>query len=123
MPGSAHCRVGPPATPSTTSSTPSPPWCRARSLRPDALRVARAYGGGGPAPVASSVLLLGPIEAAIVNGALAQADETDDNYSAGGAHPGCAVVPAALAAAEAFGAHGTRFLRAVTLGYDVGMRA
>ena len=35
-------------------------------------------------------------------------------------HPGCAVVPAALAAGEE---HGTdAFLRAVTLGYDVGTR-
>jgi 2-methylcitrate dehydratase PrpD len=33
------------------------------------------------------------------------------------------VVPAALAAAETFGADGTRFLRAVALGYDIGMRA
>jgi len=88
-----------------------------------ALRFARAYGGGGNTTIVASNLLLGPIEAAIINGALAQADETDDNYSAGGAHPGCAVVPAALAAAETFGADGTRFLRAVTLGYDVGMRA
>jgi 2-methylcitrate dehydratase PrpD len=88
-----------------------------------ALRFARAYGGGGNTTVVGASLLLGPIEAAIVNGALAQADETDDNYNAGGAHPGCAVVPAALAAAETFGADGTLFLRAVTLGYDVGMRA
>jgi 2-methylcitrate dehydratase PrpD len=58
-----------------------------------------------------------------VNGALAQSDETDDNYSAGGAHPGCAVVPAALALAETFGIDGTHLLRAVTLGYDIGMRA
>ncbi len=88
-----------------------------------ALRFARAYDGGKTATVAASDLLLGPIEAAMVNGALAQADETDDNYSAGGAHPGCAVVPAALAMGEANGVDGTRFLRAVTLGYDVGMRA
>ena len=58
-------------------------------------------------------MLCGPIEAAIVNGALAQADETDDNYSAGGAHPGCAVVPAALAMGEMLGSDGPRFLRAV----------
>jgi 2-methylcitrate dehydratase PrpD len=88
-----------------------------------ALRFARAYGGSKVATVVASDMLLGPIEAAIVNGALAQSDETDDNYSAGGAHPGCAVVPAALAMAETSGIDGTRFLRAVTLGYDVGMRA
>jgi 2-methylcitrate dehydratase PrpD len=88
-----------------------------------ALRFAHAYGGSGTATVVASDVLLGPIEAAMVNGALAQADETDDNYSAGGAHPGCAVVPAALATGEAVGIDGTRYLRSVTLGYDVGMRA
>jgi 2-methylcitrate dehydratase PrpD len=88
-----------------------------------ALRFARAYGGEKIATIVASGMLGGPLEAAIVNGALAQSDETDDNYSAGGAHPGCAVVPAALALGETFGVDGTHFLRAVTLGYDVGMRA
>jgi len=94
-------------------------------LRPgrQALRFAHAYGGEKGATIVASDMLAGPLEAAIVNGALAQSDETDDNYSAGGAHPGCAVVPAALALAETFGIDGTHFLRAVTLGYDVGMRA
>jgi 2-methylcitrate dehydratase PrpD len=88
-----------------------------------ALRFARAYGGERTATIVASDILGGPIEAAMVNGALAQSDETDDNYSAGGAHPGCAVVPAALALGETSGIDGTHFLRAVTLGYDVGMRA
>src|SRR5215468_7689224 len=88
-----------------------------------ALQFARAYGGGKVATIVASDALGGPIEAAIVNGALAQSDETDDNYSAGGAHPGCSVVPAALAIGETFGIDGTHFLRAVTLGYDLGMRA
>jgi 2-methylcitrate dehydratase PrpD len=88
-----------------------------------ALTFAKTYGGTGPATIISSGLTAGPLEAAIVNGALAQADETDDNYSAGGAHPGCAVVPAGLAMGEAVGANGKLFLNAVTLGYDIGMRA
>ena len=88
-----------------------------------ALQFAGEFAGQGIATIVASSLRCGPIEAAIVNGALAQADETDDNYSAGGAHPGCAVVPAALAVGEQLGIDGTRFLRAVTLGYDVGMRA
>src|SRR5262249_45323101 len=37
-------------------------------------------------------------------------------------HPGCAVVPAALAVGEALGIDGRHFLRAVALGYDVGPR-
>jgi 2-methylcitrate dehydratase PrpD len=88
-----------------------------------ALRFARAYAGERIATIVASDILGGPIEAAMVNGALAQSDETDDNYSAGGAHPGCAVVPAAMALGETAGIDGIRFLRAVTLGYDVGMRA
>ena len=88
-----------------------------------ALRFARAYGGEKIATVVASDVLSGPIEAAMVNGVLANADETDDNYSTGGAHPGCAIVPAALAIGERNGIDGTRFLRSVVLGYDVGMRA
>jgi 2-methylcitrate dehydratase PrpD len=88
-----------------------------------ALQFARAVGAENSATIAASDMLRGPIEAAIVNGALAQADETDDNYSAGGAHPGCAVVPAALAMGEFLRIDGVRFVRAVALGYDVGMRA
>src|SRR5258708_37608517 len=63
-----------------------------------------------------------PPEAAFVNGMLAQSDETDDSNEFSQSHPGCAVVPAALAAGEKFGIDGARFLRAVTLGYDVGPR-
>ncbi|MDB5862397.1 MAG: MmgE/PrpD family protein [Betaproteobacteria bacterium] len=88
-----------------------------------ALRFARAYGGNKIATVVASDVLSGPIEAAMVNGVLANADETDDNYSTGGAHPGCAIVPATLAIGEKNAIDGTRFIRAVALGYDVGLRA
>jgi 2-methylcitrate dehydratase PrpD len=88
-----------------------------------ALRFARAYGGARISTVVASDILAGPLEAAMVNGVLANADETDDNYSTGGAHPGCAIVPAALAIGEKHGINGTRFIRAVALGYDVGLRA
>src|SRR5262249_9658599 len=88
-----------------------------------ALKFAKTYGGSGPATIISTGMTAGPLEAAIVNGELAQADETDDNYSVGGAHPGCAVIPAALAMAETMGSDGKLFLNAVTLGYDIGMRA
>jgi 2-methylcitrate dehydratase PrpD len=88
-----------------------------------ALEFVRAYGGAPKVTVVASDILAGPLEAAIANGAFAQADETDDNYSAGGAHPGCAIVPASLAVGELLGVDGARFVRAVALGYDVGMRA
>ena len=86
-----------------------------------AIQFARAYGGEKVATVAGSNVLCGPIEAALANGVLAHADETDDSWP-GGWHPGCNVVPAALATGEQFGIGGMQFLRAVALGYDVGAR-
>ncbi|MGH9691130.1 MAG: MmgE/PrpD family protein [Candidatus Acidiferrales bacterium] len=87
-----------------------------------ALKFARAYGGKEVATVAASNIVCGSIEAAMTNGMLAHSDETDDSHAPSQSHPGCAVVPAALAAGEQFGIDGTHFLRAVTLGYDVGTR-
>ena len=87
-----------------------------------ALQFAQAYGGKEVATVAASNILCGPIEAALANGVLAHGDETDDSHSPSQCHPGCAVIPAALAAGEQFGISGTHFLRAVALGYDVGPR-
>jgi 2-methylcitrate dehydratase PrpD len=87
-----------------------------------ALRFARAQGGKPTATVIGSTLLAGPIEAALANGVLAHADETDDSHGPSQCHPGAPVVSAALAAGEEFGISGEAFLRAVTLGYDIGPR-
>lgn len=83
---------------------------------------ARAYGGEPLATVVGTNLACGPIEAALANGLRAQSDETDDSNSPSHSHPGCSTVPAALAAGEKFGISGSHFIRAVTLGYDVGAR-
>src|ERR1700693_2680628 len=87
-----------------------------------ALQFAQSYGGKEISTVVASNLMCGPIEAALPNGMLAHADETDDSHSPSQSHPGCAVVPAALAAGERFGISGAHFLRAVALGYDIGTR-
>jgi 2-methylcitrate dehydratase PrpD len=87
-----------------------------------AIQFARAYGGEKIATVAGSNVLCGSIEAALANGVLAHSDETDDSHAPSQCHPGCAIVPAALAAGEHFGVDGPQFLRAVALGYDVGPR-
>jgi 2-methylcitrate dehydratase PrpD len=87
-----------------------------------ALQFARAYGGKEVATVVASRIVCGPIEAAFANGVLAHSDETDDSHGPSRSHPGVSVVPAALAAGEHFGINGEHFLRAVTLGYDVGPR-
>src|SRR5215813_227576 len=87
-----------------------------------AINFARSYGGERIATVAGSNVVCGPIEAVLANGMLAHSDETDDTHPPSQSHPGCSVVPAALAVGERFGTDGTRFLRSVTLGYDVGPR-
>ena len=87
-----------------------------------ALNMARAHTGEKTATVAGSNILCGPIEAAMVNGMLAHSDETDDSHAPSHSHPGCSTIPAAWAAGEHFGIDGTRLLRAVALGYDIGTR-
>jgi 2-methylcitrate dehydratase PrpD len=87
-----------------------------------ALEFARAYGGKEVATVVASNIVCGPIEAAFANGVLAHADETDDSHGPSRSHPGVSIVPAAYAAGEQYGISGMHFLRAVTLGYDIGPR-
>jgi 2-methylcitrate dehydratase PrpD len=87
-----------------------------------AIQFIRAYGGEKVSTVVAANILCGPIEAALTNGMLAHADETDDSHAPSQSHPGCAIVPAALAAGERFAISGTHFIRSVTLGYDIGTR-
>jgi 2-methylcitrate dehydratase PrpD len=87
-----------------------------------ALEFARAYGGNAVATVVASNIVCGPIEAAFANGVLAHSDETDDSHGPSRAHPGVSTVPAGFAAGEQYAISGARFVRAVTLGYDIGTR-
>jgi 2-methylcitrate dehydratase PrpD len=87
-----------------------------------ALALARAQAGRAVATVVGSTIVTGPIDAALVNGVLAHSDETDDSHGASQSHPGASIVPSALALGEELGVGGEHFLRAVTLGYDVGPR-
>lgn len=86
-----------------------------------AIQFVKSYGGEKVATVVASNLLCGPIEAAMANGVMAHADETDDSWPSGW-HPGCNVIPSALAVGEQLGVSGMHFVRAVTLGYDIGAR-
>ena len=58
----------------------------------------------------------------MANGMAGHADETDDSHLRGRYHPGCGIVPAALAMAELNDRSGADFIRAVALGYDIGTR-
>lgn len=90
-----------------------------------ALDFVRTYGpasGDTASTVIASTMLAGPIEAALANAMMAHADETDDSHAPSQSHPGCSVVPAALAVCERFATDGARLLRSVALGYDIGAR-
>jgi 2-methylcitrate dehydratase PrpD len=87
-----------------------------------AQRYIGAHGGKGAATIVGTGLTASASDAALANGVMAHSDETDDSHNASRSHPGCSVVPAALAAGEEFSIDGTRLLRAVALGYDIGPR-
>ena len=82
----------------------------------------RQLGGTPEAMVMTTDIVTSAANAALANGMMGHADETDDFDPSSKAHPGCSVVPAAWAMAEREGATGTALLRAVALGYDLACR-
>ena len=87
-----------------------------------AKKFAGQQGGAREAQVAGSPVVTTAINAAFAMAMMAHSDETDDSHERAGMHPGCGIVPAALAVAEREGADGARFLRGVVAGYDIGCR-
>lgn len=79
----------------------------------------RGQAGVPEASVATTDIMTSAVNAAFANAMFGHADETDDFHPFTKAHPGCSVVPAALAMGERQGSTGVEFLRAVTLGYDL----
>ena len=60
--------------------------------------------------------------AALINGSAAHTVEVDDIFRDGIYHPGAPTIPAALALAQARGASGEAFLRAMIVGYEISTR-
>ncbi len=79
----------------------------------------KTLGGAKEACVIGSRIVTSAANAALANGMSAHADETDDSHAPSLTHPGCGIVPAALAVAEKESQTGQALLRAVALGYDV----
>jgi 2-methylcitrate dehydratase PrpD len=82
----------------------------------------KTLGGTKESCVIGSRVVTAAANAALANGMSAHADETDDSHAPSLTHPGCGIVPAALAVAEKEQQTGQALLRAVALGYDVGCR-
>jgi 2-methylcitrate dehydratase PrpD len=93
-------------------------------LRPGeaAINYVQQQGGAPEASVLTTSITTSAVNAAFANGMFGHADETDDFHPFTKAHPGCSVVPAALAMAEKEGRSGLEFVRAVVLGYDLSCR-
>jgi len=81
------------------------------------------FGLAGSASVLGTTLKLDPEYAAFANAVAGSSFEIDD-YGGNGAyaHPGCVVVPGALAEAESMGASGADMLLAVAVGFESIMR-
>ena len=84
-----------------------------------AIKYARLQGGTPESSILATDLKTSAVNAALVNGMFGHADETDDFEPVTKSHPGCSVVPAALAMAERADSSGEELLRAVVLGYDL----
>jgi 2-methylcitrate dehydratase PrpD len=83
-----------------------------------AIDYVREQGGIPEASVATTNIMTSAVNAALANAMFGHADETDDFHPYTKAHPGCSVVPAAMAMGEREGSSGLEVLRAITLGYD-----
>jgi 2-methylcitrate dehydratase PrpD len=89
---------------------------------PPAIETALELGGSGKATVIGSPHTTSPVWAALANGTSAHAVELDDVTTESSLHPGVAVIPPALALAEALGASPAKLLEAIVAGYEVTMR-
>ena len=79
----------------------------------------RTLGGKPEAGVIGTRIMTSAANAALANGMLGHADETDDTHPPTLTHPGTSVVPAALAIGERNRLTGEAALRAIVLGYDI----
>lgn len=74
--------------------------------------------GPGAVPVPGRSRRADLIDAAYLGGTAAHGIELDDGYTKGSVHPGCTVVPSALAVGYACGASGEALIEAVVAGYE-----
>lgn len=80
--------------------------------------IVRKYGPEGQSSVIGYGFKTSAPMAALANGTFAEVLEYQDGTRKGGNHPECAVLPAAMAVAEARGRSGKDFLAAVVAGYE-----
>src|SRR5262245_2540921 len=72
----------------------------------------------GTVPVPGRARRADLIDAAFLGGTAAHGIELDDGYTKGSVHPGCTVIPSALAVGYSKGASGKDLIEAVVAGYE-----
>src|SRR5438105_9622441 len=72
----------------------------------------------GSVPVPGRARRADLIDAAFLGGTAAHGIELDDGYTKGSVHPGCTVIPSALAVGYSKGASGKDLIEAVVAGYE-----
>src|SRR5216683_4206502 len=80
--------------------------------------VLAAVRPAGRIPVPGRARRADLLDAAFLGGTAAHGIELDDGYRQGSVHPGCAVVPAALAVGYHMGASGKAVIEAIVAGYE-----
>jgi 2-methylcitrate dehydratase PrpD len=86
-----------------------------------ATRAEKVLAGVRPAgrvPVPGRARRADLLDAAFLGGTAAHGIELDDGFTKGSVHPGCAVIPAALAVGHAHNASGTALIEAIVAGYE-----
>jgi 2-methylcitrate dehydratase PrpD len=73
----------------------------------------------GRSTVVASGAAMSAVDAAYINSVYGHAFEYDDTHRASGSHPGCTVVPTALALAEELGSTVDQLVVAIAVGYEV----
>lgn len=79
-------------------------------------------GVSGDVPVAGTGLRADMLSAAFLMGTGCHGLELDDGFRPGSVHPGCVVIPTALAVAATVNPSGQRFLTSIVAGYEVAAR-
>jgi 2-methylcitrate dehydratase PrpD len=80
--------------------------------------VLATVGGAGRSPVPGRARRADLIDAAFLGGTAAHGIELDDGFRQGSVHPGCVVIPAALALGCARGSDGQALMQAIVAGYE-----
>ncbi|MFS0574028.1 MmgE/PrpD family protein [Sporosarcina sp. 179-K 3D1 HS] len=78
--------------------------------------------GEGKTNVIGSSIKLSKTNAAFINGTSAHALDFDDGHTVGSTHPGSVVLPAVFAVSETIKADPSKIIKAIVVGYEIGLR-